>query len=66
MHDKESIKSFSALIPSITLSDTSAFEFWFRIHKSIYHNALKSFGKHKHTNKDWFEEVSMCYFLYQR
>ena len=26
------------------------------IPESIYQNALESFGKMKHTNKDWFEE----------
>ena len=56
MHDKESIKRFSALMPSVSPSDTSASESWSRIQKCIYQNALKSFGKNKHTNKDWFEK----------
>ena len=57
MHDENNINKFSALMQSVSLpSDTSASESWSRIQKSIYQNALESFGKNKHTNKDWFEE----------
>ena len=57
MHDRDRIKKFSALIQSISLSsDTSASKSWSRILESIYQNALESFRKKKHTNKDWFEE----------
>ena len=42
---------------SVTLfSDTSASTSWSRIQESIYQNALESFGKKNHTNKDCFEE----------
>ena len=37
-------------------SDTSASKYWSRIQESIYQNALESFGKKNHTNKDFFEE----------
>ena len=56
MRDKENIKKFSTLMPSVSSSDTSASESWSRIEKSIYQNALETFGKNKHANKDWFEE----------
>ena len=57
MHDKDMIKNFSALMQYVSLSsDTSASKSWSRIQESIYQNALESFGKKKHTNKDWFEE----------
>ena len=56
MHDKENIKRFSALMPSVSSSDTSDSKSWSRIQKIVYQNAFKSFGKNKHTNKDWFGE----------
>ncbi len=57
MHNKDSIKNFSSLMQSVSLSsDTSAARSWSRIQESIYRNALESFGKKKNTNKDWFEE----------
>ena len=56
MRDKENIKKFSTLMPSVSSSDTSASESWSRIEKSIYQNAFETFGKNKHANKDWFEE----------
>ena len=37
-------------------SDTSVSKSWSSIQESIYQNALESFGKKKHTNKDQFEE----------
>ncbi|MCP4267312.1 MAG: hypothetical protein GY777_17355, partial [Candidatus Brocadiaceae bacterium] len=57
MHDKENVKKFSTLMTSVSSqSNTSASESWSRIQKSIYQNALESFGKNKLANKDWFEE----------
>ena len=56
MRDKENIKMFSTLMPSVSSSDTSFSESWSRIEKSINQNPFKSFGKNKHDNKDWFEE----------
>ena len=56
MRDKENIKKFSTLMPSVSSSDTSASESWSRIEKSIHQNAFETFGKNKHANKDWFEE----------
>ena len=34
---------------------TCASKYWSKIRESIYTNALKSFGKKTHTNKDLFE-----------
>ena len=56
MHDKDRVKKFSALMQSVSSSDTATSKSWSTIQESIYQNALESFGKKKHTNKDWFEE----------
>ena len=53
VYDKDRIKRFSSLMQSVSLSaDTSASKSSSRIQKTIYQNALESFGKKKHTNKD--------------
>ena len=51
------VEKFSALMKFTSASpDTSASASWSEIRESIYPNALESFGKKTHTNKDWFEE----------
>ena len=57
MHDPDRVKKFSTLMQSISASpDTSASKSWSRIQEGIYQNALESFAKKTHTNKDWFGE----------
>ena len=53
IHNKDMIKTFSALMHSISSSsDTSVSKSWSRIQESDYQNSLAYFLKKKHTNKD--------------
>ena len=57
MHDTDRVKIFSALMQSISSClNMSPFKSWSIIQESINLNALESFKKKTHANKDCFKE----------